>query len=63
MAWQKPWHGGLEGAISYTTGKPYSLLNQFLLGKEGEYLTFKQVQDLGGKAQKAAEYILNGKAE
>jgi antirestriction protein ArdC len=53
--WQKPWHGGLEGAISYTTGRPYSLLNQFLLGKEGEYLTFKQVQTLGGKVKKGAK--------
>lgn len=55
IPWQKPWHGGLEGAISYTTGRPYSLLNQFLLGKEGEYLTFKQVQSLGGKVKKGAK--------
>lgn len=55
IPWQKPWHGGLEGAISYTTGKPYSLLNQFLLGKEGEYLTFNQVKSLGGKVKKGAK--------
>lgn len=53
--WNKPWHGGMEGAISYVTRRPYSLLNQFLLGKDGEYLTFKQVQDLGGKVKKGAK--------
>ena len=31
IPWQKPWHGGLEGAVSYVTGRPYSLLNQLLL--------------------------------
>ena len=39
IPWQRPWHGGLEGAKSYVTGKPYSLLNQLLLGREGYYLT------------------------
>ena len=55
VPWQKPWHGGLEGAISYATGRPYSLLNQFLLGREGEYLTFKQVKELGGKVKEGAK--------
>lgn len=55
IPWNKPWHGGLDGAISYTTGKPYSLLNQMLLGKDGEYLTFKQVESLGGKVKKGAK--------
>lgn len=55
IPWNKPWHGGLEGAISYSTGKPYSLLNQFLLGKEGEFLTFNQVKALGGKVKKGAK--------
>ena len=55
IPWQKPWHGGMDGAISYTTGKPYSLINQFLLGRDGEFLTFKQVQDLGGKIKKGAK--------
>ena len=22
IPWQKPWHGGLEGAVSYVTGRP-----------------------------------------
>lgn len=54
VPWQKPW-GGASGAISYVTRKPYSLLNQFLLGKEGEYLTFNQVSNLGGKVKKGAK--------
>ena len=55
IPWQKPWHGGLEGAVSYVTGRPYSLLNQLLLGREGEYLTFKQVNQLGGKVKEGAK--------
>lgn len=52
IPWQKPWTGTADGAISHATGKPYSLLNQFLLMQPGEYLTFKQVQDEGGKIKK-----------
>lgn len=55
VPWQKPWHGSPEGAISYTSRKPYSILNQMLLAKPGEYLTFKQIQDLGGKIKKGAK--------
>ena len=33
IPWQKPWGGMEGGAISGTTGKPYSLLNQMILGK------------------------------
>lgn len=55
IPWQKPWSGTFDGAISRSTGKPYSLLNQMLLGKEGEYLTFKEVQRLGGKIKKGSK--------
>ena len=48
IPWQKPWMASGAAAISHTTGKPYSLLNQMLLGKAGEYLTYKQVQEEGG---------------
>ena len=51
IPWQKPWIA-CGKAISRTTGKPYSLLNQMLLGRPGEYLTFKQCQDAGGKVKK-----------
>lgn len=55
IPWEKPWTGVADGAISHSTGKPYSLLNQMLLGKPGEYLTFKQVKDAGGNVKKGAK--------
>lgn len=51
IPWRKPWLSRGK-AISHTTGKPYSLLNQMLLGREGEYLTFKQVQAEHGYIRK-----------
>ncbi len=51
IPWQKPWMAA-GAAISHTTGKPYSLLNQMLLGRAGEYLTYKQVQQEGGWVRK-----------
>ena len=42
------------GAISYATGRPYSLLNQFML-KPGEYITFNQCKEKGGKIKKGAK--------
>ena len=55
IPWQKPWHGVVDGAISYTSRRPYSFLNQMLLGDAGEYLTFNQIQQLGGKIKKGAK--------
>lgn len=55
IPWHRPWTGvALEdgGAISYVTRKPYSLLNQMLVGKPGEYLTFQQAKKLGGNIKK-----------
>lgn len=51
IPWRKPWMAS-GAAVSHTTGKPYSLLNQMLLGKPGEYLTYKQVQAEGGYIRK-----------
>ena len=51
IPWRKPWMAA-GAAISHTTGKAYSLLNQMLLGRAGEYLTFKQVQQEGGYVRK-----------
>ena len=51
IPWQKPWIS-CGKAVSRTTGKPYSLLNQMLLGRGGEYLTFKQCQEAGGKVRR-----------
>lgn len=52
IPWHKPWTGIQSGAISGTTGKPYSLLNQMILGKPGEWYTFNQIQKLGGRVRK-----------
>ena len=56
--WAQPWDGRTilaECAISHVSGKPYSLLNQLLLLKPGEYCTFKQVKDAGGQVKKGAK--------
>lgn len=51
--WKKPWVGGCIGCISYSTGRPYSLLNHLLLGGvSGEYITFKQATLAGGHVRK-----------
>lgn len=59
IPWQKPWTCS-SGAVSHTTGRPYSLLNQFLIASGrnfeefpyGEYLTFKQAKAEGGKVRR-----------
>ena len=52
LPWNKPWIARGHQAVSHSTGKPYSFLNQMILGRAGEYLTFKQIQDEGGKVKK-----------
>ena len=53
IPWHKPWIASSNAqSISHVTGKPYSLLNQMILGRPGEYLTFKQCQAEGGKIRK-----------
>lgn len=59
IPWQKPWVAS-GGCVSYATGKPYSFLNQMLLGRPGEYATYKQIQQAGGyvkKGQKASMVV------
>ena len=51
IPWSKPWIAS-GNCISYATGKPYSLLNQMLLNRPGEYATFKQIQQAGGYVRK-----------
>lgn len=55
IPWEKPWTGTRSGAINHVTGRPYSLLNQMLLRQPGEYLTFKQCENEGGKVKKGAK--------
>lgn len=52
IPWQKPWHGTACGAFNRVTKKPYSLINQMLLNKSGEWATFKQWNELGGRIRK-----------
>ena len=52
IPWQKPWSGTHNGAYNRISNKPYSLLNQMILKHNGEYATFKQWSDLGGKIRK-----------
>ncbi|MBR3831001.1 MAG: DUF1738 domain-containing protein [Muribaculaceae bacterium] len=62
IPWQRPWRL-TNGAVSYDTGKPYSLLNQILLSSDEEepeeeskeFLTFNQVKTLGGNVKKGAK--------
>lgn len=58
IPWHKPWTGVAladGGAVNYVSRRPYSFLNQMLLGRSGEYLTFKQIKDLGGSVKKGAK--------
>lgn len=52
IPWEKPWTGVKSGSFNRVSKKSYSLLNQMLLKHQGEYATFKQWQDLGGKIRK-----------
>ncbi|MFD1362787.1 ArdC family protein [Lentibacillus salinarum] len=49
VPWKKPWNGGV--AVNWVTQKPYRGINTMLLSG-GEYATFKQIQQAGGKVKK-----------
>lgn len=53
IPWHMPWICGK--AINYVTRKPYRGVNTWLLSKEGEYLTFNQIQNLGGRIKKGSK--------
>lgn len=55
IPWHRPWAGVNDLAVSYATGKPYSLLNQLLLGEAGEYITFQNCKKLGGHVKKGSK--------
>lgn len=52
--WRRPWKNGkpVGGAVNWNTGRQYNGINQMLLGWSGEWATFKQVKDAGGKVKK-----------
>lgn len=51
IPWKRPWCGS-DLAYNRVSKKSYSLLNQLLLSKPGEWATFKQWSTLGGKVKK-----------
>ena len=53
IPWIKGW--GSNPPINYVTRKPYTGINILLLSKGGEYLTFRQIQQLGGRIKKGAK--------
>ena len=55
IPWQKPWTGVRSGAFNRVSKKSYSLINQAILEKPGEYATFKQWKNLGGHIKKGAK--------
>lgn len=55
IPWDRPWTGVSTGAIRRSDGRPYSLINQMLLGKPGEWLTYKKAQEEGGNVRKGAK--------
>jgi antirestriction protein ArdC len=52
VPWHRPWV--CDGAINYVSRKPYRGINTLLLSAGGEYLTFKQIQDLGGRIKRGS---------
>lgn len=52
IPWRKPWING--GAVNWVKQRPYRGINTMLLDA-GEYATFKQVSDAGGKVKKGEE--------
>ena len=52
--WVQPWIGR-GGALKHRDGQPYSILNQLLLGREGEWLSYKEAQACGGHVKQGAK--------
>lgn len=52
IPWKKAWRSHTNLAYNRVTRKKYSFLNQMILKHTGEYASFKQWQQLGGKVKK-----------
>jgi len=50
IPWRKPWRG--NPAMNYVTRKPYRGVNPMILPHSGEYLSFLQAKELGGRVKK-----------
>lgn len=55
IPWHKPWVGCTEGAFNRISRKPYSIMNQILLGQPGEWATLRQWSEIGGKVRKGSK--------
>lgn len=58
IPWRQPWCSPkfTDKFTNYVTGRPYeSAINRMLLGKPGQYVTFKQVTDLKASIRKGAK--------
>ena len=55
IPWKKSWLSVREGAFNRISKKPYSIMNQLLLSRQGEYASYKQWQALGGQVRKGAK--------
>ena len=56
IPWHKPWTSGdVDGAKSHVTGRPYSRINQLLLDRPGEYITWNECKSEGGRVKKGAK--------
>ena len=55
IPWKKSWLSVREGAYNRISKKPYSIMNQLLLSRQGEYASYKQWQALGGQVRKGAK--------
>ena len=71
IPWHKPWivptvkYKGVKVevdpkscAYSRSTGRPYSLLNQMLLCRSGEWATYNQIKEAGGQVRKGEKSSL-----
>jgi len=52
IPWRRPWV--TTPPVNWATGRAYSGVNVFILG-EGEFATFRQIQQAGGKVKKGAK--------
>lgn len=52
IPWKRCWSGSRSGAYNRISKKPYSLMNQILLGQSGAWATYKQWQESGGHIRK-----------
>lgn len=52
IPWTKPWAVRSDGIISHNNGRAYALRNRMLLEYGGEYATFNQIRNAGGRVKK-----------